>query len=103
MTSLSSQKMKSLDVRLRRGESIWDVGGVGKDWGEGRGRPRWEPRDVSDLCRWSFSVVSESRKPPPRRQRRLFAQQQIVSHMVPCRGEVVRHHAGDARLIPGVA
>lgn len=93
--------MKSLDVRLRRGESIWDVGRVGKDWG-GR-RPRWEPLDVSDLCRWSFSVVSESREPPPRRQRRLFAQQQIVSHMVLCRGRGGSAPRGDARLIPGVA
>lgn len=59
-------------------------------------RLRCEPLDVSDLCRWSriTSLCSalhgersqRSGKRQPWRQRRLFPQQQIASHMVPCRG-----------------
>lgn len=56
-------------------------------------RLRCEPRDVSDLCRWSritslWSALNTQRsgKRQPWRERRLSPQQQIVSHMAPCGG-----------------
>lgn len=65
---------------------------------------RCEPSDVSDLCLWSgvapiwpaLNGASSrwSRKQPPWRRHRLFAQQQIVSHMAALQREVVQHHVG---------
>lgn len=81
-----------------RSALVWaQLGAVRRVWSV-----QMEARGLSVVSTEAPESTHSSRKQPPWHQRRLFAQQQIVSHMVVCRGRWVGT-MWDARLIPGVA